>query len=211
MKILRVLQVGLTSNLGGTEAFVMNLYRHIDRQKIQFDFLVDHDKELPFEDEILAMGGRIFHEYYYLKEKNKPDYISPQQFFLKHQDIDVVHLNVQELNTLIRVLQAAQKVGIQTRILHSHNAGYMYERKLKHRIYEMYARMKLKTLVTHRFACSDAAAEFLFRGAGKYIVIPNAIDVTKFAFSSEIRQMLRKKLDVCDDDILLGFVGSFNY
>ena len=127
MKTIRVLQVGLTSNIGGTETFVMNLYRHIDRKKIQFDFLVDHDKRLPFEEEIVKMGGRVFYEYYYVREKNKSDYSSPEEFFKKHTDIDAVHLNVQELNTLVRVLQAAKKAGIKTRILHSHNAGYMYK------------------------------------------------------------------------------------
>ena len=39
--MIRVLQIGLTSNIGGTETFIMNLYRNIDREKIQFDFLVD--------------------------------------------------------------------------------------------------------------------------------------------------------------------------
>ena len=211
MKTIRVLQVGLTSNVGGTETFVMNLYRHIDREKIQFDFLVDHDKKLAFEDEILRMGGRVFYEYYYVREKDKPEYRSPEDFFAAHTDIDAVHLNVQEINTLVRVLEAAKKAGIQTRILHSHNAGYMHERTLKQRIYEMYARLQLNGLVTQRFACSDAAAEFLFRGTGEYRVIPNAIDVKKFAFQANIRQELRAELGIRDDEVLLGFVGSFNY
>ena len=211
MKTIRVLQVGLTSNIGGTETFVMNLYRHIDRKKIQFDFLVDHDKRLPFEEEIVKMGGRVFYEYYYVREKNKSDYSSPEEFFKKHTDIDAVHLNVQELNTLVRVLQAAKKAGIKTRILHSHNAGYMYKRNIKQKLYEAYARMQIDGLVTQRLACSDAAAEFLFRGKGEYTVVPNAIDVKKFAFCSRTRQMLRSALGVREDEVLLGFVGSFNF
>jgi len=211
MKVIRVLQVGLTSNLGGTEAFVMNLYRHIDRSRIQFDFLVDHDKKLPFEEEIVEMGGRIFHEYYYLREKDKPDYISPEQFFARHTDIDAVHLNVQELNTLIRILQAARNVGIRTRILHSHNAGYMHERNIKQKLYEIYARTRLKQLVTHRLACSDEAAEFLFRAKGQHMVIPNAIDVKKFEYNVTRRQAIRSDLGIAEDEILMGFVGSFNY
>lgn len=211
MKTIRVLQVGLTSNVGGTETFVMNLYRHIDREKIQFDFLVDHDKKLAFEDEIIQMGGRVFYEYYYVREKNKPEYRSPEDFFATHTDIDAVHMNVQEINTLMRILQAAKKAGIRTRILHSHNAGYMHERTMKQRLYELYARMQMKGLVTQRFACSDAAAKFLFRGKGEYTVVPNAIAVKKFAFQPDLRKTLRAELGVCEDEILLGFVGSFNY
>lgn len=211
MKTIRVLQVGLTSNVGGTETFVMNLYRHVNREKIQFDFLVDHDKKLAFEDEIIQMGGRVFYEYYYVREKNKPEYRSPEDFFATHTDIDAVHLNVQEINTLVRVLQAAKKAGIQTRILHSHNAGYMHERTMKQRLYEIYARMQMKGLVTQRFACSDAAAAFLFRGKGEYRVIPNAIDVKRFEFQPDIRQKIRTELGIHEDEVLLGFVGSFNY
>lgn len=58
---IRILQWGMTTGLGGIETFIMNLYRHMDRTKVQFDFLQGyHDGPLHFEDEIQSMGGTIY-------------------------------------------------------------------------------------------------------------------------------------------------------
>ena len=66
----RILQTGFTANYGGVEAVVMNWYRNIDRDKIQFDFLVSHKLDkIAYEDEILSLGGHIYREHYGRKEK----------------------------------------------------------------------------------------------------------------------------------------------
>ena len=39
---------------------LMNYYRHLDRTRFQFDFLVNKKKPGFFDDEIRALGGRIF-------------------------------------------------------------------------------------------------------------------------------------------------------
>ena len=56
---IRILHVLGSTNLGGAESRIMDLYRHIDREKIQFDFLVHSTKEGFFEPEIKRMGGNI--------------------------------------------------------------------------------------------------------------------------------------------------------
>ena len=38
----------------------MNYYCHIDRSKVQFDFLVDEDSTRVPEEEIIALGDRVF-------------------------------------------------------------------------------------------------------------------------------------------------------
>lgn len=210
MQPKRVLQAGLTSNLGGTETFIMNLYRNIDRSRIQFDFIVDHDKQLPFEDEIESLGGRVYHEYYYMKEKGAQGYITPLEFLKSHPEIDAVHVNVQNINTLFRILSAAKKLDISKRILHAHSAGSP-ARNLKQKVYESYARLMMDGAVTKKLACSDEAANFIFRSKNGYQVIPNAIDVCRFAFSEEKRSEIRQKIGVTDENIVIGFAGSFNY
>lgn len=57
---VRVAQVVGKMVGGGVEAVVMNYYRHIDRGKVQFDFLVDSDSTLVPRDEIESLGGRVF-------------------------------------------------------------------------------------------------------------------------------------------------------
>lgn len=209
--MIRVLQIGLTSNIGGTETFIMNLYRNIDREKIQFDFLVEHTKKLVFEDEIINMGGRVYYEYYLLREKNNKDYISPEEFLSRHPDINAIHINAQEPNTLVRFLIAAKKRGIECRVFHSHNAGYIQGQNLKQKIYEVYARYIINRYTTEKLACSENAAQFMFKTTRDIKIIPNSIDLEKFKFNSDIRLQLRERLEYSKKDKVIGFVGSFNY
>ena len=57
---VRVLNLFTILNRGGAETMVMNYYRHIDRTRVQFDFLVHREERGAYEDEIESLGGRIF-------------------------------------------------------------------------------------------------------------------------------------------------------
>ena len=41
---IRVLQIMPAMDAGGMETFVMNVYRTLDREQVQFDFLYHYDK-----------------------------------------------------------------------------------------------------------------------------------------------------------------------
>ena len=58
---IRILHVVTYMGRGGLETMIMNYYRHMDRSKIQFDFLVHRDFEADYDKEILSMGGKIYH------------------------------------------------------------------------------------------------------------------------------------------------------
>ena len=45
---------------GGVEAVVMNYYRHIDRDRVQFDFIIDSDSTVVPSEEIEGLGGRLY-------------------------------------------------------------------------------------------------------------------------------------------------------
>ena len=58
-KVIRIAQVMGKMNSGGVESVVMNYYKNIDKNKLQFDFIVDEDSTyIPF-DEIKNMGGNV--------------------------------------------------------------------------------------------------------------------------------------------------------
>ena len=59
-KPIRVLCVFSTLDRGGAECMCMNLYRHIDRSQVQFDFVKHTEAAGEFEPEILRLGGRIY-------------------------------------------------------------------------------------------------------------------------------------------------------
>lgn len=59
-KCIRILHITEMLSAAGIESFIMNLYRRIDRQKVQFDFLVLRDEKEFYEDEIKQLGGKKF-------------------------------------------------------------------------------------------------------------------------------------------------------
>ena len=66
---IRVLQVVASLNAGGMENYIMNLYRMVDKSKVQFDFVVHHAAVGLYEDEIHELGGKIYH-FTVLDDKN---------------------------------------------------------------------------------------------------------------------------------------------
>ena len=59
-KPIRILQVVTIMNRGGLETMIMNYYRKLDKNKIQFDFLIHTEEKCDYTDEILELGGRIY-------------------------------------------------------------------------------------------------------------------------------------------------------
>ena len=119
---VRILQWGMGPNLGGVDCLMMDIYRHIDRSKVQFDFLCDHDADkLAFEDEILALGGRVFRVMVSQHESMMKSRTALMSFFRDHPEIQGIHVNANFPYAL--PLKYAAENGVQLRILHSHNAG----------------------------------------------------------------------------------------
>lgn len=209
--MVRILHIGMSNNPGGVENFIMNIYRKIDRSKIQFDFLVDHNApKIAYEDEILSLGGNIYREYYRRKEILKFGRKSIKQFFKEHPEIIAVHMHANTLNPMFKVVEVAKKCNIPIRILHSHNSGYMKKLKLKDRLYEKYAKLRIGAATTDLLACSDDAGKWMFKEK-KYTVIKNSIDIEKYLYNTEKRQAIRKEIEIADDEILIGTVTRLNF
>lgn len=210
---IRVLQIVGRMDRGGIENFVMNIYRNIDREKVQFDFLCHYGKEAAFNDEIRAMGGRIYempairdetHVYYW----KVFEYISAlNRFFKEHQEYKIIH--GQMTNTASIYMPIAKKHGVATRIAHSHNShgkvgllGVVTD-ILKKPVYK-YA--------TDLFACSEAAAAYFYPEsyikAGKVKIVPNAIEAGRFRFDPKRREGMRSAIGV-DSKLVIGCVGRF--
>ena len=210
---IRVLQIVGRMDRGGIENFVMNIYRNIDREKVQFDFLAHYGREAAFNDEIRSMGGRIYemppirdetHVYYwklfeYRRALNK--------FFEEHKEYKIIH--GQMTNTAAIYMPIAKKHGVTTRIAHSHNShgkvgmlGVVTD-ILKKPVFK-YA--------TDLFACSEAAAKYFYPesyvNAGKVTIVPNAVDAKKFQFNPEKRKQMRAEFGL-EDKLVIGCVGRF--
>lgn len=203
---LRILHAVVNMNRGGAETLIMNLYRNIDRSKVQFDFLTC--KEGVFDSEILSMGGKI-HRIPYVTDVGHAGYVRELNlFFQRNTNYKIVHSHMDKMSGLI--LRAAEKVKIPVRIAHSHSTKS--EGGLPSKIYKWYVGNYIKHYANHQYACSNAAGNWLFTDKFKEIfVLKNGIDLEKFQFSSDVRNQIRNELQLDEASVVLGHVGRFSF
>ncbi|RIX52636.1 glycosyltransferase family 1 protein [Paenibacillus nanensis] len=203
---IRILHAAVNMNRGGAETLLMNLYRNVDRSLVQFDFLTS--KEGVFDDEIRRLGGRV-HRIPYIDQAGHRGYRRAlRDFFRSRRDeYDIVHAHMDRMSGF--VLRAAQLAGVPVRIAHSHNTRS--EGSLAARLYKRYAGLYIGISATHRFACSSAAAKWLFpMKKNEAVLLKNGIDPEKFAYSQAVRASVREELGLSESTYAIGHVGRFN-
>ncbi|WNF35317.1 glycosyltransferase family 1 protein [Bacillaceae bacterium IKA-2] len=203
---LRVLHVVVNMNRGGAETLLMNLYRNIDRSIVQFDFLTC--KEGVFDEEIRELGGNI-HRIDYITDIGHFGYIKAlNKFFSSNNNYKIVHAHMDKMSGL--VLRAAKNNNVPVRIAHSHNTSS--EGSLPARLYKWYVGSNILPSATHQFACSSAAAKWLFgKEAENARILKNGIESDQYKFSPEIRKQIRRELMLGHDQFVIGHVGRFNH
>ena len=198
---LRILQIGMSTNYGGTEAFLMNLYRNIDSSKYQFDFLNVYDEPLACQDEITSLGGNIYNLHLRRREDGLNKYKEGIKKFCKEHHFDVVVQNVQDLIN-IDMLIYAKKYGIKKRIIYGHNSGFGMKPSKLSLLSHIFNKLRVKKYVTDFVAVSDKASEFLYpksvqdKVTKKMYIIPNIIDFDEFKYNEEARNRIRKELNI---------------
>jgi glycosyltransferase involved in cell wall biosynthesis len=199
---------------GGIQTFVIENMKHMDKNKIQIDYLLlDDGVKYELEDTLKEMGSNV----YKLKGvwlRKPTDYFNYfkkiDEFFSQHNDYKVVHLHSSSKNFYI--LKSAKKYGIPVRIAHSHNIGFQSNNKIQIMIGNL-CKPLLKKYATDYFACAYLAGEWLFGKKavkdGKVRVIHNAVEYEKFKFNEEKRMEIRNRLNI-NDKLVIGNVGRFS-
>lgn len=191
---------------GGVEAVVMNYYRNIDKEKIQFDFIFDNDsKDIPYE-EIQALGGKVIlvppyqKVFKYHKELKK---------VLKEGNYKIVHSHINTLSVFS--LYAAKKAGVPVRIAHSHSTTN--KKEWKKNLLKQVLRPLAKKYATHYFACTEHAARWMFNdkevNKENVYILNNAIDLDKYKYSKKLRDKKREELGIKENTFVIGHIGRF--
>ena len=184
----------------GLETMLMNYYRHIDRDRIQFDFLTHRPDRSDYDDEIESYGGKMYYAPR-LFPQNYPAYFRyMKNFFADHPEYVIVHSHIDSMSYL--PLLAAKKAGIPVRIAHSHNTSL--DKDFKY-VMKEYFRRRVPYVATDYLACGTEAGHYMF-GERAFKVIPNAIETTEFRFDSETRERIRRLLGI-EDQYVIGSVG----
>lgn len=198
--MIRVLHIVSHMQQGGLENLIMNCYRCLDRERVQFDFLVHRTFRADFDDEIEAMGGRI-----YRLPRLNPFSIRYRralaEFFREHREYRIVHCHLDCMSAI--PLAAAGKAGVPHRIAHAHNAGQTRDWKYP---MKLYFKKQIPDAATHLFACSKAAGAWMFPGRDVQI-INNGIETARFAYREDVRATVRRELGL--QGLTLGHVGRF--
>lgn len=197
---IRVLHILQRMEAGGTQALLMNIYRKIDRTKVQFDFLVVYKEKQFYDDEIESMGGHVY-KLSFREDLKLPKFQKDlKNFFKQHHEYQIVHCHAYTIGYFC--LKAAKKAGIPVRIAHSHSNAAVHDVKLPLKL----IMQKLFTIYsTDLFACSEEAGKFAFKGK-KFGIVQNAIDSQKFIADANIREEIRKALRV-ENKFVVGHVG----
>lgn len=206
-KPLIVLHVVGRMDIGGAESRIMDLYRNIDREKVQFAFCQHTTDRCAFEDEVESFGGKVYH----VPRFNVKNYFAYKkawkELFAKHPEIAVVHGHM--TSTASIYLPIAKKAGVRTTIAHARSAGV--DPGVKGKITQ-FLRRNLYQKCDYRFTCSALAGEAVFGnqkdGKRKAMFIPNAINVDQFSFCEETREQVRRELGI-SDNFVIGHVGRF--
>lgn len=203
VKAIRVLQVMATLDRGGAESVVMDWLRRIDRERVVFDFVVNSGSgPYALEAEARSLGGRIIRAPKFKLWNSLPYAVWWTRTLVRHPEWEVVHAH--HTVPAFLYLSIARALGRKT-IAHSHTAGG--EPSVAGRA-RAALRWPLRYVASSHFACSRAAALWMFGERVDVPVVPNGIEVERFVLDSHARTRARIELGL-EDAVVVGHVGSF--
>lgn len=210
MNMKRVLQVVYNMSIcGGIQSFIMNVYKNIDKQRVQFDFLLCEHSDFSYEEEIKELGGNI----YFISSRKQgviKNKIDLNRFFKNHK-YDIVHYHSDSLSN-VEPLIAARNNDVQIRIMHCHNTNITSRLKMIYMFLHMLNKKRIDKIATNYLACSKKAREWAYGGTRIYNdaqVINNCIDISKFTNDEIKENELRNKLGISKDNFVLCHTGRF--
>lgn len=178
MEPIRVLHVLGSLDRAGAETMVMNIYRNIHRERIQFDFIIHTSRYCDYEDEVKRLGGKIYRIDTF-NGRNLIEYIYTWfKFFKIHHEYKIIHGHMYNLAAIYLLI--ARCFGKIT-IAHSHSTSN--GNSLIAYIKDLFC-YPLRYVAEYKFACSFSAGLWLygkkFYNSEKSFVLLNAIDLKKY-------------------------------
>ena len=192
---------------GGIESFLNNTLLHMDLSDVEIDIVAACIKESVFTSGLQERGVRFVQLTGKIRD---PQNYRTFRKLLKEREYDVAHFNLFQGLSLYYV-QIAKEEGVPIRIAHSHNTDLRKSsgRWLKILLHKLGTTLYADA-ATDFFACSEAAAEFLFsdeiRRTNRYHFIPNGIKTERFVFDRAVREEVRAELGL-EGAFVIGNIG----
>lgn len=206
--MIRILHVFGGLDMGGAETMIMNIYRNIDREKIQFDFVTHSGRNQAYVSEIEQLGGKI---YFFPKIRiyNLPLLINEwKAFFEEHKEYKILHSHVRSYASIY--IPIAKKYGLKT-IIHSHSTS---NGKGMKSFVKAILQYPLRYEADYFMGCSKEAGKWLFGekivNDNKYYTVKNAIDTQQYLYNREVRNIYRKQLGFEEGETVFVHVGRLH-
>lgn len=204
----RILHYIGSLSFGGSQSFVMELYRQVDKSQVQFDFVVFPNESGGIEQEIKSLGGKIFVCPRY-SGKNHFEFCKWWRCFLReHPEYHVIHGHVRSCASIY--LSIAKKAGLVT-IAHSHSTS---NGNGVSAIFKAVLQLPIRYIADHLFSCSDKAGIWLYGkkavNSPKYKMVPNCIEISRFLYSEQDRVAVRNELNIPQESKVIGHIGRFH-
>ncbi len=201
--------------VGGISSMITNVQKNLDRDQLNFDYLVLHDRHEDLEDIVTEMGSRKI----VASADDEPNKLL--RLFkrwhrlyrvFKDNRIQILHLNGGPASDMTMVF-LAKLAGVKHVTFHTHNASKSVYRNKSSILLSILFKPLMPLLIDDFWACSSLAAEFSFpkkiSTRKKYTFIPNGIDLERFSFRPQVREAIRKTLGIADN-FVVGHAGRFN-
>ena len=201
---MNILIEGMSRQLGGMEAFIMSVYRGLDRENYRMDFIA-YDDEIVFEDELKAGGSKVYH----VTPRSKSVLQSRKELdtIFKQTQYDVFWTNKTTISN-IEALKSAKKNQVPFRIVHSHSSE---NRGTKFTLFmHKKNRRQVTNYANQLLACSKGAGVWMFGEKAKEAqIIINGVDIRKYTYTKEREEKMRKELGLGDEPVV-GHVGRLS-
>lgn len=210
--MIRILHVVANMGLGGTETYLMNIYRNIDRQKVQFDFLTYYEdgESGYYDDEIIQMGGKI-HNIPSVTKAGFLKFINNTRQVIRNGNYTIIHAHT--THNIGLAMFAAKQEGVNIRIAHVHNTKVGGNATIVEKMYRKMMKHWINRYANKFCACSAKAAEHLFTRKNiekNYTYLPNSVDLNPFVIKSiEDDGSLKEVLKIPKNSKIVGHIGRY--
>lgn len=211
--MIKVLHSVSNMDRAGIETMIMNYYRNIDREKVQFVFLCNKRKPGAYDEEIMRMGGKIYVAPGFSPLKRHKYSALITKILKENPEIKIIHAHNGPLQYFS--LKYSKKSGVKIRIAHAHSTKIPFSNRFFDIkvLYKRIIKRKIKKVSNYYWGCGTEAIKFYFGedviNKKEYELVRNAIDLKKYAFDQEKRKIEREKLNIDNECFVVGHIGRF--
>lgn len=206
-KLKKILVLGLSCNIGGIETLIYNLFKGLSKEKFSFDFVKRNNKPIAFEKEFTEMGCQVFKVTSYYKNNDK--FEKEINKIINHGKYDMIYVNMNSLANITSLLSL--KNCAASIIVHAHSSN---SSTIKKRFLHKINKLRIEKIADYYFASSRIAGEYFYNkriiNSNRYFITDCVFDINMFKIDKQKRLLLRDKLNVNDNEILLTNVGKIS-